>query len=194
MIQPSTTSLTSLTQTLPSQPLALLPKSLSLTIRPATLDDRGAVWVLVERFKHTCCTDFGTLSLTDVIAWIADGEVVVVHRGDKLMAAMWFGDIHGDVHGTIHFMMYPQFAREAKKLNLYNRLIQYVFDNWPVVKIKGKCMPSQKTAIKLLKALGFKQNALFRNETRVNGKLVDEFGWELHRPYWNRRMERLNGK
>lgn len=180
---------------MPQSPaLALLPKSSALTIRPATLDDRFAVWELVEKFKHTCSDDFGTLAATDIVAWIIDGEVIIVQQGVDLVAAMWFGDVHGDVHGTIHFMMYPRYARLAKRINLYNRLINYVFDNQAVVKIKAKCMTTQSTAIKLLKELGFKQNALHRNETRVNGKLVDEFGWELHRPYWNRRMERLNGK
>lgn len=74
------------------------------------------------------------------------------------------------------------FATEAVKL-----ILNYLFNNLHKHRVIGSVDPENKSSIALLKRLGFRQEAHFKESYYINGRWVDDMVFALLRKEWENR-------
>lgn len=159
-----------------------------LTLRIATMDDAASILAVMERYKQTYLDDYHEVTLDTALEPIQANQMIAIELSGCVVGAFWLTDwADDDLHCQLHLLIDKPFVRRALKEDLFEQVTAFVFKNSNVVKIKALAMEHMDTAIKLLKRTGFKQNGLFRNETKVDGKLRDVFAFELHKRYWSKR-------
>jgi RimJ/RimL family protein N-acetyltransferase len=172
------------TDAITSLPAPLNP--IRLHLRPALPKDIPPLWRLMEDYQHRFFNDFDTLDREWIQALVQSGELITIDDAGYAVGVIWFSDQLADLHAEIHLLIQPQALRLALKQQLFAEILDKAFYLLQVRKIKAIAMETQVGAIKLLRRLKFKQNGLFRNETKVKGKAVDVFTFELHRKFWEK--------
>lgn len=157
-----------------------------ITLRQAKPYDVPTLVVMMEDHAGVFLDDYHEVGLDVAQSLIASGDVIAFDRYGLAVGFAWFADKKDDLHVMLHCLIEPKHYREAKQGGLFTKLLDRAFVVYDVGKIKAMCMHTQKSAIRLLSSHKFKQNGLFRNETKRKGKKVDVMAFELHRKFWNR--------
>jgi RimJ/RimL family protein N-acetyltransferase len=172
----------------PPDEISLLaaPSSHNLRLRKAELHDIPPLWVMIEDYKHLFFDDYDELDQGWIKELVLFEQLIIIEGDAYPVGVVWFSDRVADLHATIHLLIRPQYLRQAVQQKLFFDILDKAFYSLNIKKIKAFAMEHQKGAIRLLKICKFKQNGLFRNDTRFRGKLTDIFAFELHRKFWEK--------
>lgn len=173
----------------------------SLTIRPATIEDRQVLWLLIDRLKEhyfeDCELEHGFTA--DMLLPLIDGGNLSVMSlsildAEVIVGAVLLDEIHpAKLHGRFHTLVDPVYWRQISRQDGISKAIDYTFKTYGVRKIKAMPMKTQKSALKLLKKYGFWFGDAMPNEAMVKGKPVSVLPCHLTRGYWYKQKGQLNG-
>lgn len=155
-----------------------------LTLRYATLEDAQAILGLFDDFQHEFLSDYDWFDPNTVLTLIPNMGVVDAFNTYPV-GVVWVNDQFQDIHISIHMLLRPEYIRPALREEIFQQVIDAVFDRYQVAKIKAYTLESQGMAIKLLFRHGFKNRAFFPNDTRQGGKLIAVRIFELSRHAWD---------
>lgn len=99
----------------------------------------------------------------------------------KIVGLLWLSDIRLPISCQIHFLIRPGYIRSAIRQNLFPAIIDFVFAQYPVAKIKALFMKTQASAWRLLSRFGFCITGHYPADTMFRGEAVDRFSAELCR-------------
>lgn len=160
--------------------------------RLARLEDAPTIWRLLDDHKASYLKDCDTVTRQTAMEIALSGMAwVFADCSDLVYGVVWFDNvftspIRGPIHCEAHILLdhSPALRNVLRPGGLLEQVTSEAFVVIGVRKFKGFPDHKQKTAIKILQRLKFKQCGLCKRDAERNGKLVDLYVFELHRPYW----------
>ena len=124
---------------------------------------------------------------------INDKDTIVIDDKEFPVGVVWFDQKIPGLHSSVHFLIRPEYWKQFLKQELHKACITQAFEEQDIKKLCAYTMNNQKTAVKLLKMLGFYEHKVWRSHTHQQGKCMDVTFFELKRSSWNKRNALSNG-
>jgi hypothetical protein len=131
-----------------------------------------ALWKVVNRYsalfsdltKNDFTNFFGALTSKNTL-WFE------IWRDEQLEGVIWLTEIHMTVDASAHMMFLD--SRPAEKKPVVRKLIQWVFQHYPLNRITVFVPESYHATKRLTEALGFAYEGKKRDAVLISGKWLD---------------------
>lgn len=124
---------------------------------------------------------------------LQDADTIVIDDNSFPVGVVWFDEKIPGLHSSIHFLIRPECWKQFLKQELHKAIISKAFEEQDIKKLCAYTMNNQKTAVKLLKMLGFFEHKVWRSHTYQQGKCMDVTFFELKRSSWIKKNALPNG-
>lgn len=134
--------------------------------------------MLFEQNKEWMLDDYYSCDLDTILNFIKSYTpyFYVAVRGDEFVGVFYLSDFTGNdkkLHSCeIQAMCSPKFYGKHNK-NVLKCIIELLFKEFNLVKIKATVHPKNRSCIKILEDTGFKKEGWIKGITLRNGKLSD---------------------
>jgi len=158
-----------------------------LTLRKPNEKDVPPLTLLAHDHGTKFLDDYHEITLEYCYSILNDDDTLVIDDNGFPVGVVWFDDKIKGLHSSIHFLIRPECWKQFLKQELHKAVISKSFEEQDIKKLCAYTMHNQKTAIKLLKKLGFYEHKVWRSHTHQQGKCMDVTFFELKRSSWMKR-------
>jgi RimJ/RimL family protein N-acetyltransferase len=160
---------------------------MTLTLRKPTPLDLPPLYNLAEDRKSDFLDDYHDFSLEYAKRLLEDEDTIIIDDNGFAAGAVWFTEKREDLHAQMHLLIRPEYWRRCFKEDIFNKIVDFSFENVKVSKLLAQVMDTQKTALKILRKYGFFEHKPWHKHTKHKGVKVDIINFELKKGYWEKK-------
>lgn len=144
-------------------------------VKHMTLTEEKVVmlWGLFQRHR-TLFSDFTRNDPSNFLhAMLASNSIwMEIWEHDVIIGLVWFGEMHNIVDCQVHLVFFDR--RPMEKLQLCAKIMEWMFNNFPLHRITATLPSIYRQTIKLLVRLGFTMEGCKREALLMGGNWIDQ--------------------